>query len=99
MAIPSNESNLIDATITRVQKLEQQFEKLSNKRITQDQYLPGSIKTRAMGESNLYVYSGLAADRPTAGNIVTNSTSIYFSTDTGILAIWNGTAWKTVTLT
>lgn len=53
---------------------------------------PKGIKQRLI--EAWIVFSGLAADRPNG----TTETKVYFSTDTNSLSIWNGTAWKSVTL-
>lgn len=45
----------------------------------------------------MIIIPGLAADRPT-NNPLTEIVA-YFATDTNVLSIWNGTAWKSVTLT
>lgn len=56
--------------------------------------LPGIVKGRNL-ESNMYaIYFGLAADRPDGSSHV----KCYFATDTFVLSIWTGTAWKTTTL-
>lgn len=65
--------------------------------IGQQNILPQAIKNRHLGEPNSYIYSGLAANRPTTGVKLTSAglgCSIYFSTDTNVLNIWNGTAWQ-----
>lgn len=40
------------------------------------------------------VFSGLAANRPDGSSEV----KAYFATDTGVLSMWNGSAWLDVTL-
>lgn len=83
----------------QIKKLQQQVEELQTKRIYQWDIPPQVIKNRHQGEPNSYVYSGLAADRPTSGAEVTLGVSIYFATDTNVLSIWNGTSWVSETLT
>ena len=80
-----------------LQDLQEQVDLLRNKRIRQMDIIPDSIKTRAMGEANRYVVTGLEADLP-EGYTVTGSTLMYFASDTNKLYIWNGLAWKSVTL-
>lgn len=40
--------------------------------------------------------TGVAANRPSSG---TFTGQMYLSTDTDVLSVWNGSAWKTTTLT
>ncbi len=61
-------------------------------RITQQMIVPKAVKQRHI--DGLIVFTGLAADRPADGK----SVKVFFATDTGVLSIWNGTAWKSVTL-
>lgn len=88
-----------EITAKRLDELQKQVDYLLQKRITQVDVVPGSIKQRAMGEANLWVNAGLAADLPSEGLPTAEGTSIYFETDTGVLNIWNGTAWLSTTLT
>jgi hypothetical protein len=55
----------------------------------------GTIKQRHLEPNALLVFTGLSANRPNG----TTWVKAYFATDTGVLSIWNGTAWKTTTLT
>lgn len=77
--------------------LKKDVDYLMQKRLIQQDIVPDIIKTRAMGEANRYIFSGLAAARPNGAKFG-NSTRIYFATDTNVLSVWNGTAWKSVTL-
>lgn len=43
----------------------------------------------------LVCFSGLAADRPDGSSEV----KMYWATDTGVLSIWNGSAWLSETFT
>ena len=52
-----------------------------------------SIKQRHL-EANL-IFFGLSANRPSG----TTEVKIWFSTDTNVLSIWNGSAWTTHTIT
>lgn len=68
--------------------------------VGQQNIIPGSIKNRAMGEANSYVFGGSASNKPTVGVVMnTNSFSIYFDTTANKLWIWNGSVWKSVSLT
>lgn len=82
----------------QIDQLKEDLLKLQNQRITQSMILPDVIKTRMMGEGNRYITAGLDANLPT-GNSVTGSVVYYFATDTNKLYIWNGTAFKSTTLT
>lgn len=88
----------MDDLQNQIDKLQKQIDALMVKRIYQQDVTPQALKVRHFGEGNPYFYAGLSADRPTTGNQVTSSTSCWFSTDTGVLSIWNGTQWKNVTL-
>lgn len=59
----------------------------------QSYFKPGFIKPRAI--DGLVIKTGLAADRPDGSTW----TKAYFATDTGVLSIWDGSAWKSTTLT
>lgn len=82
----------------RIEDLEKKVKSIDEKRIFQQDVIPGAIKMRAMGEANRFVMAGLEANRPD-GFSVTDSVTAYFATDTNKLYIWNGTAWKSATLT
>lgn len=69
------------------------------KRAQQQQVASNAIKTSHLSEPNPYVFSGLAADLPVTGDMVTQGVAIYFETDTGKLKIWNGTTWLQIQLT
>lgn len=84
--------------LNQLASVKKAIEGLLSKRIYQDDIVPGAVKMRHMGEANMYIMAGLEDDLP-AGNTVTSSTTAYFATDTNKLYIWNGTAWKSTTLT
>lgn len=84
--------------VKRIKTLEETVAKMQRERITQSSIIPGAVKQRHMGESNRYIWSGLEADLPD-GFSVTSSVTAYFATDTNKLYIWNGTAFKSTTLT
>lgn len=81
-----------------IDKLKDDIKLLTERRISQTMVMQGAIKNKHLGEPNTYIRSGLAADRPTGAD-VTFGTTAYFATDTFVLSIWTGTAYKTVTLT
>lgn len=85
--------------LKKLDDLQKDVDFLRNKRITQVDVVPDSIKQRAMGESNRWVRGGLAADRPTMGEPTTNGYALYWAYDTGVLSIWDSTQWLDVTLT
>lgn len=55
----------------------------------------GTIKQRHIQPNALLIFTGLSADRPDGSSFV----KAYFATDTFVLSIWTGTAWKSATLT
>lgn len=91
----------IDDLVRIINQLQADIKLLQQKRMYQMDYTPQSITNRAMGEPNSYVFSGLSANRPTTGVALKNAglgCSIWWSTDTHVLSIWDGTVWRTVTL-
>ena len=82
----------------RFEALEDKVRFLMEKRIIQADIVPGAIKQRAMGESNLWVRGGLEADKPTTGEGTANGYAMYFATDTLKLYCWTGISWKSTTL-
>jgi len=53
------------------------------------------VKALHIGDGVRMVRSGTAAKRPTSGE---RAGAAYFASDTGVLSMWNGTAWLTTTL-
>lgn len=84
-------------TQKQINDLKAEVERLKQKRVYQQDVVPGAIKMRAMGEANRYIMAGLEADRPD-GAEVTSSVTAYFATDTNKYYIWNTTAWVSTTL-
>lgn len=80
-----------------IEGLQEQINNLKQGRVYQQSIVPDAVKMRHMGEGNRYIWAGLEADLPD-GVSVTSSVTAYFATDTNKLYIWNGTAWKSVTL-
>lgn len=81
-----------------IEKLKKEIADLKSKRIYQQDITPDVVKMRHMGEANRYVWAGLEADLPT-GVSVTSSVIAYYATDTHKLYIWDGSVYKSVTLT
>ena len=89
----------IEDLIQQIRTLTQRLSALEQRRVGQGMIINGQVKQRHLGEGNRFIRSGLAADRPTTGEPVeVNSSAYYFSTDSGVLSVWNGTAWLSVTL-
>ena len=82
-----------------LEKLRQDVDLLMQRRLTQVDYTSGSVKQRSMGEANLWVNGGVSTSRPAQPPKTSQGTAIWFSTDTNVLSIWNGVAWKNTTLT
>jgi hypothetical protein len=76
----------------RLNQLEEEVKTLRNRLIYQDRIIPGSIKQRHL-EANI-IFTGLAANKPDGSTEV----KAYFETDTGVLNIWDGSQWLTITL-
>lgn len=64
------------------------------RRITQEMIVPGVVHQRHIQPNALLIFTGLAADRPDG----TTEVQAYFATNTNVLSIWNGTSWKSTTL-
>lgn len=56
--------------------------------------MQGEIKQRNLEANTHVIVFGLSSDRPDGGSW----TKCWFSTDTGVLSMWNGTAWLSVAL-
>jgi hypothetical protein len=83
----------------RITQLEKTVASLVAKRTQQLDVAPNAIKQRHLGESNIYIRTGLDANLPAVGETTTTgSNGIYFATDSFKLYIWTGVAWKHVTL-
>jgi hypothetical protein len=85
----------------QVDDLTKKIESFGQKRIAQQDIVPFAIKNRAMGEPNSYIYSGLSANKPTTGVKLTTTgfgCSVWWATDTHVLSLWDGTVWRSVTL-
>ena len=91
--------NDTEKLLDKIEYLEKQIEFLMQKRMSQVDFLPGSVKQRTIGEGPLWINSGLSADKPTTPLATSLGSYIYFATDTNVLWVHNGTAYKSVTLT
>ena len=63
-------------------------------RLKQTDVPKGTIKPRHLEIGLSAIKFGESTDRPTDGTVYAS----YFSIDTNVLSLWNGTAWKSVTL-
>lgn len=71
-------------------------DELSNKgRTGQYDLLPSVVHQRHLFQG-LMIFTGLSANRPS--NSPVTEKLAYFATDTGVFSLWNGTAWKSTTL-
>lgn len=61
--------------------------------IRQEQIKNRTLKQRHL--EALILFTGLAADRPDG----TTECNFYFSLDTHVLSVWDGTVWRTTTMT
>ena len=86
---------------TLVEELRQELIILKQRKVYQQDVIPGAIKNRAMGEANSYVVNVLAADIPTVGTPARVGTPMMYAEDEKKLYIWStvNTAWETVTFT
>lgn len=77
-----------------VKNLEKRVKILEQKRVYTADIMPKAVKREHL--EDVVIVFGLAADLPTD-----DSTGIkaYFSTDTNVLSLYNGTAWVSETLT
>lgn len=89
---------LIQETFTDLQT---QLDDVRNKRIRQQDFLPGVVKNRTMGEPNSYIVAGLSTDRPTTGHTATGGTLAFYDLTNKKLYIWNSinSAWDYVQFT
>ena len=58
-------------------------------------FIPGIVDQRHLSGDLKVVKFGLSADIPDGSSDI----KIWFSTDTGVLSMWDGSAWLTTTLT
>jgi hypothetical protein len=84
--------------IKRIQKLEEEVERLKTRRVGQTELLPGCVKARNVSEGIKYIQSGLVADLPVV-DIPMQGQQFFWATDTHTLYIYDGSAWRTQILT
>lgn len=84
--------------LKEIETLKKEVKVLKQKRIFQQDIVPQSVKGRHIGEGPWLVRSGLDANKPSVPPTGTDSSAIYFATDTDKLYIWNGAAWVSATL-
>jgi len=78
-----------------IQKMiDEALRKRSRQRTHQSDIPPGTIKRRHL--EDVVIVFGEAADKPTNDE---TGVKAYWATDTGVLSLWNGTAWLSETLT
>jgi len=80
----------MDELIKRLSDLEDRLEAL---RIYKRNITPKAIQQTHV--DGIIIFEGLSADRPAGGA----ECKAYWATDTGVLSLWNGTAWLSETLT
>jgi len=83
-----------------IRKLNDRIEFLEIKRLTQDSYLPDSIKQRHVGEGVRFIRGGITADKPTEGEVPMQGIAAYYDVTTKKLYLWNTTnsEWDEVQL-
>lgn len=79
----------------QIEELAKKIKVLEEKRIYQRDIAPEGVKMRHVGEGVRFIRSGLAADRPTEGEVPLQGTAIFLATDTNVMSIWDNTngAW------
>lgn len=95
----SDLTNQVDQLKSQLDTLQAKIANIDSKRIKQQNILPDVIKMRHIGEGVRFIRSGLAASKPTKGEKPMQGSPVYFAYDTNVLYIFNGTAWKSTTLT
>lgn len=74
--------------------IEEKMRSAFRESLVQSDILPKTIKQRHI--EGTIIKMGLAADRPSDGGAV--GVLCFFSTDSGVLSIWDGSAWLSTTL-
>jgi hypothetical protein len=80
----------------RLQVLENAVAQLVTRRIGKNNIIPGSINQTHLASGCGVIIFDKAANRPTAGS---NFILAFFATDSHVLSLWDGAAWRTQTLT
>ncbi len=81
----------------QIEDIKDRLKQLENKRVSQQDIVPDSIKMRHIGEGVRFVRSGTSANKPTTGETATGSVAMYYDTTDNKLWIYNG-SWRSVTL-
>jgi hypothetical protein len=74
----------------KIKELEDRLDKLETRRILQQDFLPGCVHNRAMGEANSYVK--ILTSSPDGATFNENTTAYFNKTDSKWY-VFNGTAW------
>lgn len=75
-------------------KLEEPRESGQYRLIHSSDITPGAIQQRHIEPNAYLMFFGLSADRPNGSTHI----KAYFATDTRVLSMWDGTQWRTTTL-
>lgn len=87
----------IDELTEQMDDLKKELERVSQKRIFQQDIVPDVIKMRHMGEGNRFVRAGSATNKPTVGEDATDSLAMYYDVTNHKLWVYDS-GWKSVTL-
>lgn len=80
----------------RLKKIEDRIQQLENRRILQQDIMPGAVKNRAMGDANSYIK--ILTSSPDGATFNENTTAYFNSTDSKWYC-FNGSVWvKTAAL-
>lgn len=82
--------------IAEITKLKKLISDVATKRIGKNNIIPASISQTHLISGSFVIIFDIASNRPTAG---TDRCKAFFATDTNVLSLWNGSAWKTQTFT
>lgn len=83
----------MDEVLKRLAAIEGVVDQMRHRRIYQDDIVPDAVKQRHIGEGVRFLRYGLAAARPTSGEL---TGAVYFASDTTVASVWTGSAWKTI---
>jgi hypothetical protein len=71
--------------------LKKELKLVANKRIFQQNIMPGALKNRHFSEANSYIYNVDSSKLPATGQSVAIGTDIRYEEDTKKIKIWNST--------
>lgn len=83
---------IVEQIVEEIERLKKEVEELKGKRVHQSDIPRETIKQGHI--EGRIIFTGLAANRPDGSTEV----KCFFATDTFVLSIWTGSAWKTTTL-